>query len=88
MTLKLSNKKDQGIYNKSELIQLPNSKLKQILSIKNIFIKENNLSFEFYTCDETALKTVVRSNPGAIVLKAGNVIDKKHYKDFSYLNFD
>ena len=55
---------------------------------RNIFIKENNLSFEFYTCDETALKTVVRSNPGAIVLKAGNVIDKKHYKDFSYLNFD
>ena len=55
---------------------------------RNIFIKTNNLSFDFYTCDETALKTVVRSNPGAIVLKAGNVVDKKHYKDFSYLNFD
>ena len=55
---------------------------------RNIFIKTNNLSFEFYTCDETALKTVVRSNPGAIVLKAGNVVDKKHYKDFSDLNFD
>ena len=52
------------------------------------FIIENDLPFAFYTCDETALKTVVRSNPGAIVLKAGNVIDKKHYKDFSYLNFD
>ena len=55
---------------------------------RNIFIKTNNLSFEFYTCDETALKTVVRSNPGAIVLKAGNIVDKKHYKDFSNLNFD
>ena len=55
---------------------------------RNIFIKTNNLTFEFYTCDETALKTVVRSNPGAIVLKAGNVVDKKHYKDFSDLNFD
>ena len=55
---------------------------------RNIFIKENNLFFEFYTCDETALKTVVRANPGAIVLKEGNVIDKKHYKDFSDLNFD
>ena len=55
---------------------------------RNIFIKRNNLSFEFYTCDETALKTVVRSNPGAIVLKAGNIVDKKHYKDFSDLNFD
>ena len=55
---------------------------------RNIFIKTNGLSFEFYTCDETALKTVVRSNPGAIVLKAGNVVDKKHYKDFYDLNFD
>ena len=55
---------------------------------RNIFIKTNSLSFDFYTCDETALKTVVRSNPGAIVLKAGNVVDKKHYKDFSDLNFD
>ena len=55
---------------------------------RNIFIKTNSLSFEFYTCDETALKTVVRSNPGAIVLKAGNIVDKKHYKDFSDLNFD
>ena len=54
----------------------------------NIFNKLNNLPFDFYTCDETALKTVVRSNPGAIVLKKGNVIDKKHYKDFSDLNFD
>ena len=55
---------------------------------RNTFIKTNSLSFEFYACDETALKTVVRSNPGAIVLKAGNIVDKKHYKDFSDLNFD
>ena len=55
---------------------------------RKVFIKQNNISFEFYTCDETALKTIVRSNPGAIVLKAGDVIDKKHYKDFSELNFD
>ena len=52
------------------------------------FIKKNNLFFDFYTCDETALKTIVRSNPGAILLKSGDVVDKKHFKDFSDLNFD
>ena len=71
-----------------EIDLLRNRRLDIGIEDRNIFIKENNLSFEFYTCDETALKTVVRSNPGAIVLKAGTVIDKKHYKDFSYLNFD
>ena len=55
---------------------------------RSIFIKTNDLFFDFYSCDETALKTVVRSNPGAIVLNYGNVVDKKHYKDFSDLNFD
>ena len=53
---------------------------------RNIFIKNNNLFFEFYVCDETALKTIVRSNPGAIVLRSGTVVDKKHFKDFSDLN--
>lgn len=55
---------------------------------KNSFIKNNNLFFEFYTCDETALKTVVRSNPGVIVLNRGTVKQKKHYNDFSDLNFN
>ena len=54
---------------------------------RNIFTKTNNVLFDFYTCDETALKTIVRSNPGAIVLNKGMVIDKKHHIDFLDLNF-
>ena len=54
---------------------------------RNLFLKTNNLFFDFYTCDETALKTIVRSNPGAIVLNKGMVTDKKHHIDFLDLNF-
>ena len=36
----------------------------------------------FYTVDETALKSVVRANPGLLLLKEGIVVDKWHYRDF------
>tara|TARA_B100000524_G_scaffold81320_1_gene37247 strand:+ start:1504 stop:2667 length:1164 start_codon:yes stop_codon:yes gene_type:complete len=54
----------------------------------NAFAKTNDIFFEFYTCDETALKTVIRSNPGVIVLHEGTVKQKKHFNDFSNLNFN
>jgi len=40
-----------------------------------------NLNFDFYLCDEKALKTVVRSNPGILKLEEGTVIQKKHFND-------
>lgn len=41
------------------------------------------LNFEFYQSDETALKTIVRSNPGILVLNRGTVTQKKHWFDAS-----
>jgi uncharacterized membrane protein YphA (DoxX/SURF4 family) len=38
--------------------------------------------YEFYTVDETALKSVVRSNPGLVLLKNGIVLDKWAWRDF------
>jgi hypothetical protein len=41
-----------------------------------------NLGFQFYLCDEKVIKTMVRANPGVIVLDKGTVMDKAHWNDF------
>lgn len=43
-------------------------------------------NFEFYLCDEKALKTVVRSNPGVLELDKGTVKQKLHWKDVDDFN--
>lgn len=45
------------------------------------FADENGAPYEFFNCDEITLKTMIRSNPGLLVLKDGNIIGKWHYND-------
>ncbi|WP_460218366.1 BT_3928 family protein [Psychroserpens sp. MEBiC05023] len=45
------------------------------------------LDFDFYLCDEKVLKTIVRANPGVVVLENGTVIQKAHYNDLDELEF-
>ncbi|MBR9915804.1 MAG: DoxX family protein [Algicola sp.] len=45
------------------------------------------LDFDFYLCDEKVLKTIVRANPGAIVLQKGTVTQKAHWNDLEDLQF-
>ncbi len=42
---------------------------------------KHSIPFDFYSADQTALKTMIRSNPGLILLKHGNIIGKWHYND-------
>lgn len=46
------------------------------------FKASRELPIEFYNTDEIQVKTIVRSNPGLILIKNGTILDKWHYNDF------
>jgi hypothetical protein len=45
----------------------------------------NASPFHFLYCDQIVLKTIIRSNPGLILIKDGNVYGKWHYNDIPEL---
>lgn len=51
-------------------------------------VKDHKLDFDFYFTDETTLKTIVRSNPGVLVLEKGTIRQKVHYNDLDALQFE
>ncbi len=50
--------------------------------------EQYGLNFDFYFCDETALKTIVRSNPGILELNKGTILQKLHWNDLEDLKLD
>lgn len=74
-----------GLYQKAEsnnlsFIVLTASLPEEIEKIKS----ENSLSdgLEFFNSDDVILKTMVRANPGLMLMKDGQVIAKWHYNNF------
>ena len=52
-----------------------------VRSVIDEFSEATGVPFEFFSCDEITLKTIVRSNPGLLLLKKGTIIAKWHYND-------
>jgi len=48
--------------------------------------QDNDLDLDFYYSDDVPLMTMIRSNPGLILMKEGVVIEKWHYNDFASFN--
>lgn len=45
-----------------------------------------NFNFETYLCDEKVVKTIVRANPGIVILEKGTVVNKAHWNDIEEIN--
>jgi hypothetical protein len=45
------------------------------------FAEKHGLKYGMYYCDATTLKTIMRSNPGLMVIKKGTIIDQWHHND-------
>ncbi|MEZ7498047.1 DoxX family protein [Flavobacterium sp. Arc3] len=64
-----------------KVIGMTNSAVEEIEKAK----KKYGLTFDFYTCDAIALKTIERANPSIVVLEKGTVKQKVHYNDIKDL---
>lgn len=68
---------DRAIANGYEVVGVSASSQEATEELANNY----GLNFKFYFSDETALKTIVRSNPGLLELNKGTIKQKYHWND-------
>ncbi len=74
---------DNALENGYSVYALSSSLNEEFKAIKNEF----NLNFEALFCDETTLKTIIRANPGILILKNGTVTGKWNWVDADDVKF-
>lgn len=47
---------------------------------------EHDLTFDYYFCDATTLKTIERANPSIVILERGTIVRKAHWNDIGEIN--
>ena len=82
--LEMIKKSESAVKNGYKVIAITASGIDKQIEVKEKY----GFEFDFYTCDETALKTIIRSNPGALEIKSGTIVNKWHYTDFNKIKFD
>ena len=75
--LKLKSFADNAIKKGYTVIGLTSSGSDDKAQIK----ADYSLNFDFYLCDEKVIKTIVRSNPGVVILSKGTIKNKAHWND-------
>ncbi|MCO5248424.1 MAG: hypothetical protein M9887_05695 [Chitinophagales bacterium] len=60
-----------------DIVALTGTDIQEVSSM----LKTNGLSIDVFNTDEVPLKTIMRSNPGILVLKKGTILGKYHHND-------
>lgn len=82
--VKLKSFTEKAMKNGYKVIGLTSSGTVEKQNLKSNY----KLNFDFYLCDEKVIKTMVRANPGIVVLSRGTVIDKAHWNDIEKIKLE
>lgn len=88
----LDSAESDGVAKLSALVKEAKSKGYEVIGLSasgsgvaRDFSKAHDLGINFYRTDEKVLKTIVRANPGIVVLNKGTVTQKVHWNDIEDL---
>lgn len=89
----LNRSEADGLQKMADVIKEARSKGYRVIGLsasgeelKSAINKKHDLGLEWYFSDETALKTIIRSNPGIVKLRKGTILQKLHWNDSEKLN--